>query len=209
MAIKDEEFIRGEVPLTKSEVRAVCLSKLNLQKGDHLLDIGAGTGGITLEAAVSVPEAKVTAIDNNNEAVKLIILNTQQFEATNINIVKGTAPDSLQDIQQPTKVFIGGSKGKLPKIFAWIKTYCKAETTVVANAITLETLETLKRCIKENDFAEPEIIQLSVNRLEKMGNSTLLKAQNPIFIVTTSSPSECEQETNKEEEKKCVESFME
>jgi cobalt-precorrin-6B (C15)-methyltransferase len=52
--MKDELFLRGEsVPMTKEVVRALALSRLNLSGARHLIDIGAGTGSVSIEAAVT------------------------------------------------------------------------------------------------------------------------------------------------------------
>ena len=53
--MRDEWFIRGKVPMTKSEVRTVSLSKLELYEDCEFWDIGAGTGSVSVEAAVSCP----------------------------------------------------------------------------------------------------------------------------------------------------------
>ena len=42
--MRDEWFIRGKVPMTKSEVRTVSLSKLELYEDCEFWDIGAGNG---------------------------------------------------------------------------------------------------------------------------------------------------------------------
>lgn len=54
--MKDELFLRGEkVPMTKEAVRALALSKLELHRASHLIDIGAGTGSVSIEAALQYP----------------------------------------------------------------------------------------------------------------------------------------------------------
>lgn len=185
MALHDNDFIRGEVPLTKSEVRAVTLSKLQLSNTDHLLDIGAGTGGISIEAAHQYPQLRVTAIDNNPDAINLIHKNAQKHQTPNVEIHHGKAPQDLPLLTTINKVFIGGSKGNLPEIFDWITQNCPPNTIVVANAITLETLEALRHNINSRAYTDPEIIQLSVNKIDKRGKSSLIIAQNPIFILNT------------------------
>ena len=67
--MRDEWFIRGRVQMTKSEVRAVSLSKLELYPGCVLWDIGAGTGSISVEAALSCPDIRIAAIEYRPEAV--------------------------------------------------------------------------------------------------------------------------------------------
>ena len=49
--LKDEAFTRGNVPMTKEEVRTICIAKLDLEKDAVLYDVGAGTGSVAVEAA--------------------------------------------------------------------------------------------------------------------------------------------------------------
>ena len=46
--IKDSEFIKGKVPMTKEEIRTITLSKLAISENDNILDIGGGTGSIAI-----------------------------------------------------------------------------------------------------------------------------------------------------------------
>lgn len=61
--IKDEEFIRGDCPMTKEEVRILSIAKLEIEEDDTLLDIGAGTGSISIQMSKCTPKGKVIAIE--------------------------------------------------------------------------------------------------------------------------------------------------
>ena len=96
--IPDEEFIRGKVPMTKSEVRAVCLSKLSIKPDDIAYDIGCGTGSVTIEMAFAAYEGKVYAFDKNEEAIALLNQNCEKFHLDNVEAICGLAPDCLKDL---------------------------------------------------------------------------------------------------------------
>ena len=70
--IKDEDFIRGKIPMTKEEVRAISIAKLEIKDTDICLDIGGGTGSISVEMALFAKNGHIYTIEQNNEAVKLI-----------------------------------------------------------------------------------------------------------------------------------------
>lgn len=93
--VEDAEFIRGPVPMTKSEIRTISLSKLGLTKDAVLYDIGAGTGSVSVEAALRCGDIKVYAVEKNPEAVDLLIKNRQKFRCDNICVKEGTAPEEI------------------------------------------------------------------------------------------------------------------
>ena len=72
--MRNDEFIRGKVPITKEEVRAISLNKLDLKNAKTFIDVGAGTGSVSIEAAKTYENLNVVAIEKNEEAIDLINL---------------------------------------------------------------------------------------------------------------------------------------
>jgi precorrin-6Y C5,15-methyltransferase (decarboxylating) CbiT subunit len=182
--ISDNEFIRGEVPMTKEEVRVLSLSKLHLTEGDRIADIGAGTGSVSVEIARLLPQSPVFAVEHLEKAVELIRLNATKFATPNIRIIVGKAPEVLRQIPDVNKIFIGGSDGSLKEILEWVNTHTLSGARVVVNAVTLDTLFVARDHLSTSAFHQTEIIQVSVNRIEKAGNSDMFRPQSPVFIIS-------------------------
>ncbi len=187
--ISDERFLRGDVPMTKEEVRCVSLSKLRIQEDSILYDVGAGTGSVAVEAALLARRGQVYAVEVKDEATELICKNKYKFGADNLSIIHGEAPEALRDLPGPDRVFIGGSKGNLREILAEV-IRDNPNVRVVINAISLETLSESVRCLNElkergeSQVVEEEIVQLSVAKSKKVGNYHMMTGQNPIFIIS-------------------------
>ena len=179
--IPDEEFIRGDVPMTKSEVRAISLSKLALCADSVVWDIGAGTGSVSVECALSAHKGQVYAIEKKPEASELIRQNKIKFRTDNIEIVEGSAPQALADLPAPTHVFIGGSAGNLREILSLILEKNPA-AKIVINAITLETQAEAKACGEM--FNEFEAVSVNISRSRTAGDYHLMNALNPVWIFT-------------------------
>lgn len=175
--IKDDNFIRGNVPMTKSEVRSAVISKLEIESDSICWDIGCGTGSVTTEMALQAYDGKVFAVDKNAEAIELSNKNSVKFGCDNIKTINGTAPDCLLDLPAPDRVFIGGSCGKINEIIKIVREK-NPSALVVITAVSLETLEQAAAA-----FFNPEIVQISITRTRKIGLSTMLSAENPIFII--------------------------
>ena len=116
--MRDEWFIRGKVPMTKSEVRTVSLSKLELYEDCEFWDIGAGTGSVSVEAAVSCPGIHVCAFEYKEEAVDLIRANCEKARTEAVTIVPGKAPETFAQVSvhRPDRAFIGGTTGQMREI---------------------------------------------------------------------------------------------
>ena len=182
--IDDEEFIRGKVPMTKSEVRAVCLSKLSLSPNDIAYDIGCGTGSVTIEMAFSAYDGKVYAFDKNEEAISLLEQNCQKFHLDNVEAFCGLAPECLKDLPVPDVAFIGGSSGNMDEIVNYLYGI-NNEMRFVITAISLENAMAALDSLKSVGI-DGDIVQVAVSKGKKIADLHMLMAQNPIFIISGS-----------------------
>ena len=114
--LPDEAFLRGDVPMTKQEVRAAAIGKLEVRDGETYWDVGAGTGSVSVELALLAPHSKVCAVECKGEACSLIRANREKFGVYNLELTQGRAPEILAQLPAPDAVFIGGSGGELPAI---------------------------------------------------------------------------------------------
>jgi precorrin-6Y C5,15-methyltransferase (decarboxylating) len=181
IGIEDDEFIRGDVPMTKSEVRAISLSQLSLSSDSVVWDVGAGTGSISVECALFASEGSVFAVEKEQDAVELIEKNKLKFFADNIEIVKGSAPEALGELPAPTHVFIGGTSGALREILN-IALKKNSEAKIVVNTVTLESYNEVCASAKEFGFRDFRCIAVNVSRSQRLGHYNMMRAQNPVNI---------------------------
>ena len=186
--IADEEFIRGKVPMTKSEVRAVCLSKLSLSPTDIAYDIGCGTGSVTIEMAFSAYKGKVYAFDKNEDAIGLLKQNCQKFHLDNVEGICGLAPECLKGLPVPDVAFIGGSSGNMDEIVSYLYGI-NSKMQFVITAVTLENAMEGLNSLK-NVGITGDIVQVAVSKGKPIVDLHMLIAQNPIFIISGSGEDE-------------------
>lgn len=181
--ICDDEFIRGDVPMTKEEVRELSVYKMHLLEDSVVYDIGCGTGSVSIEMALLSEKMKVYSIEVNPEAVVLTKKNIEKFAAGNIEVVEGMAPESFSDLPAPTHCFIGGSKGNLKSILSAL--YEKNNSMrIVMNAVSLESVAEMNSALKEFPVCNEDVVQVSVSKVKKTGNYSMLQANNPVFIFS-------------------------
>lgn len=180
--LPDEAFERGDVPMTKQEVRAAVLAKLAVRPGDILWDVGAGTGSVSVELALAAPRGRVYAVECRPEGCALIKANREKFRTRNLVLVEGLAPAALSDLPAPDAVFIGGSKGSLAAIVdaALDK---NPDARICVSAIALETLSAAVAALTAKGRTV-QVSQIAVSRAKAVGGLHLMMAQNPIYLIT-------------------------
>lgn len=181
--IPDELFIRGDVPMTKQEVRAVALAKLRLTATDTVWDVGAGTGSVSIEAALVARAGSVWAVERNAAGVRLIRENADAFGCGNVHAVPGVAPEALAKLPVPDAVFVGGSAGELPSIVE-AALEKNSQVRLCVPCVTVETLTEACALLSGSRFKGFEACQVSAARAEAVGSHHLMKAQNPVFLVS-------------------------
>ena len=178
----DSDFVRSKVPMTKEETRWITVSKMNIHPQDVIYDIGAGTGSVTIEMARKANEGMVYGIERNPEGVSLINDNKAKLGAFNVKVIEGLAPECLSHLPKPDKVFIGGSCGNMREIIEAVLEK-NPQVKVVINTVTLESLNDSLSALKDLNF-NMDIINMNVSRAYSLGGYNLMKANNPIYIIS-------------------------
>ena len=180
--IGDEKFLRGNVPMTKQEIRALTLAKARLTADSVAVDVGAGTGSITIEAALTAVRGKIFAVERKPEAVELIRRNVEKFSVGNVEIICAAAPEGLDELPALDAAIIGGSGGRLNDILDALIAKLKIGGRIVINAITIQTAATALEYFRTRDWI-CDACQVQITRLERVGRYDMAKALNPVWII--------------------------
>lgn len=182
--IPDDLFERlPGIPMSKREIRLLLISHLRLQSDSIVWDIGAGTGTIAVETGLLCPQGRVIAIERDEEVASLIGQNCQRFQVNNVEIITGSAPECLKDIQhRPNRICLEG--GRPANILREIWPELQPDTWIVATAANLENLYAISTTFAELQVRHIEVVQSAVNRLETRGISQSFVAINPMFIIS-------------------------
>jgi len=180
--LKENEIEHSRGLITKDEVRAVTIHKLRLPCKGVFWDIGAGSGSVSIEAARLCPGLRIYAVEKSDEQAENINVNINKFSASNIEMIKGGAPEILKSLPAPDRVFIGGSGGKLGDIVAAINNKMDSGIVVI-NAVTIETLNEAMRSLEDGGF-RVDVSEVSISRSKPIGDKKQMSALNPIFIIS-------------------------
>ena len=184
--MEDDEFIRNKTPMTKSVIRHEIVRRLNLCSNDVVYDIGAGTGSVSIEISKLSDSLSVYAIEQKDEAIDILTQNVNKHGASNIQIVKGTAPEVLHDLPVPNAVFIGGSSGRLKDILELLHTQKNnslSSVRVVVSAVSMETVSEILDLVNIIYVTEMHINQISVSDINEIGSYHMMQAANPVWIA--------------------------
>ena len=168
--------------ITKNEVRAVSLARLQLRADSVVWDIGAGSGAVGLEAARLCPEGHVYAIEKNADDAAIAARNRRALGVHNYTLVHAKAPDGLADWADPDAVFVGGSGGELAELVARVLARLKPGGWLVMNFVTLENLGTAVAALKAAG-AQWDVLQLQAARSKPILHMHRMAAENPVWIV--------------------------
>lgn len=168
--------------ITKREVRALTLARLQLRADSIVWDIGAGSGALGLEAARLCPQGFVHAIEKNPEDVAIARENRHRLAITNYRLIQARAPQGLAEWPDPDAVFIGGSGGQLVALIQLALSRLPAEGWLVMNFVTFENLHLAMTTLKTLQ-ARWDVTQIQAARSQPLLAGHRLVPENPVWIL--------------------------
>ena len=184
--IPDEEFDRTEsVPITKEEIRAIQISKARLSPGQTVLDIGCGSGSITVEAGLQVEsDGKILAIDFDPNAIDLTKINLKKFGVNNASLILGNAKEQIPKLPDADAIFIGGTGGDTQEIVQLCESKLRSGGRIVIGVILIETLYAVLQTIEKLKFNSIDITQITIGKSRKTSTGTMMLARNPVTVIS-------------------------
>lgn len=188
--IADHDFLRDpRVPITNVNIRTLVLAKLRLFPNAIVYDVGAGSGSVTVEVALQIPQGQVFGLESRPLAVELAEANLKKFSVTNGQIVAGNALDTMIHLPQADRIFIGGSGGQLPEILALADHKLAPGGILVATSVTMYSGPRVYQFMEERGYLGLEALMIQLSSIQKLGNSPVWRAHNPIQLITGIKPS--------------------
>jgi precorrin-6Y C5,15-methyltransferase (decarboxylating) len=185
IGIGDEEFATAKKLITKQEVRAVTLAKLRIQDDLVMWDIGAGSGSVSIEASNLMPNGRIFALEKNPQYLAFVRDNLKKFVARNVTLIEAFAPEGLDDLPDPDRVFIGGSGGMLEEIVDAVDRRLRPEGVIVLNAVTLDTLTKAVEFLEDHGYTV-EVACINVAKTRGLTEYKMFEAQNPVYVISAS-----------------------
>lgn len=162
--------------LTKREVRAVTLARLAPLPGQHLWDVGAGTGSIAIEWMRTHSTCSATAFEEQSARAANLLHNAQRLGVPSLRIVEGVAPASFLTAAPPDAIFIGGGLGH-QEMFPACWAALPAGGRLVVNAVTLESEAMLAALYAQHGG---EMVRLLIARADAIGSTSGWRPLMPI-----------------------------
>jgi cobalt-precorrin-6B (C15)-methyltransferase len=181
--IPDQLFERTEeVPITKEDIRAIALSKLRLKEGHSAIDVGCGSGSITVELCLQT-KGSVYAIDFDQKAIELTTKNLHKFGAS-AQVILGKAQDLLPKLPLVDAVIVGGTWGDTKQVIELATGRLKMGGRIVIDTILIETMYQALSTISELSLAEIDITQITISKARKVSTGTMMLARNPVMLIS-------------------------
>ncbi len=184
--LQDSDFYQRKPDkglITKREVRAVSLARMQLKPNSIVWDIGAGSGSVGLEAARLCSQGYVYAVEKNSADYEIAGKNADQLAIYNYQLINSKAPVGLDNWPAPDAIFIGGTGGELSGLIQLCLKRLNSDGWLVMNFVTIENLTTAIETLKQMD-ANWDMTQLQASRSQAILQMYRMQAENPVWIVS-------------------------
>jgi cobalt-precorrin-6B (C15)-methyltransferase len=186
--IPDELFETDkEVPITKEEIRAIAISKLRLKEGFAAIDIGCGSGSITVEICLQTNGNNVYAIDFNEKAINLTKKNLSKFGVKALTVL-ARAEDVLPTLPKVDAIMIGGSWGNIYQILTLAVDRLVNGGRIVIDTILIETMYKALDALRHSRLSGIDITQATLAKGQQVSTGTMMLARNTVTIISATKP---------------------
>lgn len=177
--IPDNLFSRSKAGLTREEIRSIIVSKARIKGDERILDVGTGSGSVSIEFALL--SCDVTAVEKDEDNFEIARKNIEKFGLTDkIVLISGEMENiSLSDTFD--LIFFGGTDN-LEKSFDNVFNHLKTGGRIIIVAVRLETVVEAINVLKRRGITF-EVLNICLNKGKDLGGKTALVPSYPVFLI--------------------------
>ncbi|MBF0242629.1 MAG: precorrin-6y C5,15-methyltransferase (decarboxylating) subunit CbiE [Desulfamplus sp.] len=195
LGMPDDLFFHQKGLITKSEIRAIVISKLELTSNDHIFwDLGAGSGSVSIEVSKFIPDGKIFALEKSGDRVEDIKKNMERFGIKSeqrvggqgscvMRVIHNDLLNVIDDLPKPDRVFIGGGGANISEIIKRVGDMLDLNGIVVINTVLLQTMTLAMESLNKMAF-HVKLTQVQVSNSKAMPFGDRLEALNPVWIIS-------------------------
>lgn len=159
---------------TQEENIHIAMGKLNIRPSMVFLDIGCGSGAVSL--AASRHTEKIYGIDVRAEAVE-----ASRSKVPGGKFFEGDASKILHDLPSIDRCFIGGTRN-IESFFSLLMDRASPDFVVVADLARIGIAHKVVELMKIEGIFK-ELLQIHISRGYDLAGDLALRPVNPIFMV--------------------------
>lgn len=168
----NSSLARGSVKYVGSEIRAVILSKMQIEEGKNICAISAES--IVVESAILNGEGSIIAVEYNGNDRRALEENVEQFGINNVSIIDHVDEETLKALPVPDVTMLVASASMEQEIETLLKFNPQMEFVIYTLDFALAA--SMINFCKKYCTSDPEIIQISVSKVTSRHNYELQPA---------------------------------
>ena len=177
--ISDELFLRSKAGLTREEIRSIIVSKARIKGVERILDVGTGSGSVSIEFARL--GCDVTAVEKDADNFEIARKNIEKFGLNDkIELIFGEMENV--DLNNRFDVIFFGGTDNLEQSLDNVFKHLKAGGRIIIAAVRLETVVEAIKVLKRRDI-NPEVLNICLNKGKDLGGKTALAPSYPVFLI--------------------------
>ncbi len=177
--IPDNLFSRSKAGLTREEIRSIIVSKARIKGNENVLDVGTGSGSVSIEFALL--GCDVTAVEKDEENFEIARKNIEKFGLNDkIELILGELENV--DLTNSYDVFFFGGTDNLEKSFESVFKHLKPGGRIIIAAVRLETVVESINVLKSRGI-NPNVLNICLNKGKDLGGKTALAPSYPVFLI--------------------------
>lgn len=159
--IDNSTLAKGSVKYVGSEIRAILLSKMQIEEGKNICVISGES--IVVESAILDGEGEIIAVEYNGNDRRALEENVELFGLNNVKIIDNVSQESMKGLAVPDVTMLVASASMEQEMKVLMELNPRMEFVIYT--LDFVTAASMQEMCKNFGMSDPEIIQITVSKV--------------------------------------------